>query len=97
MGIPARPRVNCQLLVVLAVSVIVSSVIYAFVLGPEHFNGVPASATYLDFLYYSLTTQASVGYGDISPSTPLARGVVMVQLLVTLVPLVVIFTSRDTP
>lgn len=37
--------------------------------------------TYFDFLYFSLTTQTTVGYGDIHPTTHLSRTFNMIQLL----------------
>lgn len=42
----------------------------------------PLSRT--DGLYFTVTTFATVGYGDISPTTELARVVVMVQMLIGL-------------
>lgn len=50
-----------------------------------HFNGIASGTdSFGTFLYYSLTTQASVGYGDISPRSSLARALVSVQMLGTL-------------
>jgi voltage-gated potassium channel len=43
----------------------------------------PLSRT--DGLYFTVTTFATVGYGDISPSTELARVLVTVQMLVGLI------------
>ena len=38
----------------------------------------------LDGIYFSVTTLATVGYGDITPVTQYARGVGIVQMLVNL-------------
>ena len=40
--------------------------------------------TKLDGIYFSVTTLATVGYGDITPVTEYARGVGIVQMLVNL-------------
>lgn len=49
---------------------------------PGEFSGL---ATRLDALYFSLTTVATVGYGDISAAGQLARLLVSVQLVFNLV------------
>ena len=43
----------------------------------------PLSRT--DGLYFTVTTFATVGYGDISPRTELARGLVTIQMLIGLI------------
>ena len=51
-------------------------------------QSVPASysepLTRLDALYFSVTTFATVGYGDITPVSPLARIVTMLQMMANL-------------
>lgn len=41
--------------------------------------------SYWDFLYFSVITQATVGYGDILPNSTTVRIIVMLQVLVGLV------------
>jgi hypothetical protein len=48
------------------------------------FNHVPPSASLGSFLYFSLVTMATVGYGDITPNSTLARTVVGIEILVGL-------------
>ncbi len=48
----------------------------------QHFSGLSKDATPLDYLYYSITTQTTVGYGDIHPVSPLARSVAVLQMVV---------------
>lgn len=80
-----------SLLILLITSIILFSLLYAYALGPDHFRGMSTQGSYMDYIYFSLTTQTAVGYGDISPQTTVARGVVMLQMLVTLAPLFFIF------
>tara|TARA_B100000902_G_C26523732_1_gene534521 strand:+ start:188 stop:478 length:291 start_codon:yes stop_codon:yes gene_type:complete len=45
----------------------------------EEFNGLNSESTLIDFLYFSLTVQSTVGFGDITPKTKIARLLVMCQ------------------
>jgi hypothetical protein len=48
-----------------------------------HFlNGTRDPATPSDLLYFSVITLATVGYGDITPATEIARAVVVVEALI---------------
>jgi len=40
--------------------------------------------SYLDALYFSLVTLATIGYGDLSPATPLGKAVTMLYVLLGL-------------
>jgi len=44
------------------------------------FYGLGSHSTLLDFLYYSLTTQTTVGTGDIIPTSKIARSMAMLQM-----------------
>jgi hypothetical protein len=51
--------------------------------GPEHFNGITAEKDqtlwqrFQNRLYFSAVTASSIGYGDVSPKSATARGVVI--------------------
>jgi len=50
----------------------------------------PMVWSYWDFLYFSVITQATVGYGDILPNRTAVRMLVCLQTLIALVFLVVV-------
>lgn len=55
-----------------------------------HFKGLHYdTATFLDYLYFSVTTQTTVGYGDIVPNSLFTRIITMVQMLMSYIVLVV--------
>jgi voltage-gated potassium channel len=58
------------------IMVIIFSLIYYFI-DDNNFNNM--GPTYLDNLYFSFITFASIGYGDITPNTPLAKILVIIQ------------------
>lgn len=73
-----------ELLILLEVLLVVFSATY-FTLAkdnPDQFSGLD---TRLDALYFSLTTFATVGFGDIYAKAQLARAMVSVQMLFDLV------------
>ena len=39
----------------------------------KHFKGLGMFPRFFDFLYFSMVTQTTVGYGDIAPASRLAR------------------------
>jgi hypothetical protein len=47
-------------------------------------RGIRGPWTFVDFLYFSVITQASVGYGDILPNSMSVRVLVMAQVLIGL-------------
>ncbi len=49
---------------------------------PHYLNGTGDPATPSDLLYFSVITLATVGYGDITPATEIARAVVVVEALI---------------
>ncbi len=72
-----------HLLLALELVVVIFALVY-FVLAtrsPVEFSGLH---TRLDALYFSLTTVATVGYGDVSAAGQLARLIVSVQLVFNL-------------
>lgn len=60
-------------------------VVYGFIytaLGSDHLNSFGDSP--IDGWYFALTTSSTVGYGDITPKTPLSKLVIMTQQFLTL-------------
>lgn len=51
--------------------------------GTPHFSvhGVPRAISYAESLYFSIVTMATVGYGDITPMTDLARLIAAVEVV----------------
>ena len=47
----------------------------------KHFKGLGGDEPFTDFLYYSMVTQTTVGYGDITPISTHTRILAMVQML----------------
>lgn len=70
LGIAMRAslkKIAVFMMVVLMLVIILGSIMY-LVEGPEHgFNSIPES------IYWAVVTLTTVGYGDISPVTPLGR------------------------
>tara|TARA_Y100000589_G_C26833659_1_gene499052 strand:+ start:55 stop:636 length:582 start_codon:yes stop_codon:yes gene_type:complete len=77
--------------------IIIFAVIY-FIIGQSEnqFNHTRKTLTFLDALYFAVTTQTSVGYGDISPRSTIAKLFVMIQQLSVLIELVAIISGNMT-
>ena len=56
--------------------------------GEEHFVGLGSDATFMDCLYFAMTTSSTVGYGDISPKSQTARFLVMVHQFIVLMEII---------
>ena len=71
-----------------AVSLIASLVIVAFSISyyaiADGTGGFPGIHTKLDAIYFTTVTTATVGYGDITPTTQLARGLVTGHILMNI-------------
>jgi hypothetical protein len=62
------------------------SIFYYFesVIHPGAFNGITETSTkqqFTDLLYYSFVTLSTLGYGDITPLTPIARTLAYIEAL----------------
>ena len=69
-------KIAIFMLVVFTLIVIMGSVMY-LVEGPEHgFSSIPES------IYWAVVTVTTVGYGDISPTTPLGKVIASVMMLI---------------
>lgn len=75
-------------------SVILFAIIYMS-LGHEHFNGLDGDDNLMSYLYYSATTQSTVGYGDITPRTQLARLLSTCQIFGTII-FIVLGISKES-
>ena len=64
---------------------LIFSVIYYVIKSEDNFNGLDEESTFIDCLYFSLTTASSVGYGDISPKSQLAKVFVMFQQICVII------------
>ncbi|MFD0528925.1 potassium channel family protein [Kitasatospora arboriphila] len=72
------------IMVLIAAALIVFATAYlSLARTPGTFNGI--MTTRLDALYFTVITMATVGYGDITPVSQEARGIVMLQILYTLI------------
>jgi hypothetical protein len=54
----------------------------AALLGPPYLNGIGSATDAAGYLYFSVVTITTVGYGDISPGSDAARAVAMAEALV---------------
>lgn len=64
--------------------------VFAFIyylLGNENFNDINHPT---DYLYLSIITQSTVGYGDITPKSGLAKFFVSIQGLTTLIHMILL-------
>ena len=75
--------------------IIMFAVIY-FLIGQSdnQFNHTRKTLTFLDALYFSVTTQTRIGYGDISPRSTIAKIFVMIQQLSVMFEIVAIISEN---
>jgi voltage-gated potassium channel len=87
-GILASPRPLLRASRVIALGVPLLLVLFAatyITVDGQQANAFTEPLSRTDGLYFTVTTFATVGYGDISPQTELARALVTVQMLVGLI------------
>jgi hypothetical protein len=61
--------------------------------GSDSFEGLPASPTLPTFVYFSLVTATTVGYGDIVPKSAIARSLTGLEVIVSLAWTLVVFAA----
>jgi voltage-gated potassium channel Kch len=86
-GILASPRPMLRAVRVIALGLPLLLVLFAatyITVDGQQANAFSEPLSRTDGLYFTVTTFATVGYGDISPQTELARVLVTVQMLVGL-------------
>ncbi|MEO8002518.1 MAG: ion transporter [Arenimonas sp.] len=74
-------RKSCRKILVFIVTILVITVIFGALMyvveGPENgFSSIPTG------MYWAIVTMATVGYGDISPGTPLGRVITAILILI---------------
>ena len=86
-------------LIILVIIHLIINLIFAsiyFMLGHKNFNGLDSNSNFFDYLYFSMTTSSSVGYGDISPNTIISKTFVMIHQMFILINLVsIIYNTSD--
>jgi hypothetical protein len=80
----ARRLTGWHLVLVLEVVLVVFSFIY-FLIADDHPQEFAGMVTRLDALYFSTTTTATVGFGDIHATGQVARGVVTLHMVFNVV------------
>jgi voltage-gated potassium channel Kch len=87
-GILASPRPMLRAIRVIALGLPLLLVLFAaayITVAGQQANAFSEPLSRTDGLYFTVTTFATVGFGDISPQTELARILVTVQMLVGLI------------
>ena len=71
----SRRKISVFLFVVLALAVIIGTLIYAIEGEENGFTSIPVS------IYWAIVTLTTVGYGDLSPKTPLGQALASVVMI----------------
>jgi hypothetical protein len=91
-----RPRISVQEVLAAIEAYIQAALLFAFVyatigrLEADAFFASEAAESIGNFVYFSVVTISTLGYGDLSPATDLGRSVVMIETLFGQVFLVVL-------
>ena len=73
---------------------IIFGLIYYSIRGNNNFKGLDEKSSFIDCLYFSLTTTSTVGYGDISPKSELARLFVILHQITLLSEIVILLANN---
>ncbi len=71
----SRKKISVFLLAVVALVVIIGSFIYVIEGEKNGFTNIPVS------IYWAIVTLTTVGYGDLSPQTPLGKGLAAIVMI----------------
>lgn len=69
------------------VATIVIFTAFTSFLGSDHFHGIEDERfdeRFLNRFYFVMTTLSTVGYGDVSPKSPLAKGISIAMMMTLL-------------
>jgi voltage-gated potassium channel len=69
-------KISIFMLAVLALVIILGSIMYLVENGKNGFNSIP------DSIYWAIVTITTVGYGDISPATPLGKFIASIMMFI---------------
>jgi voltage-gated potassium channel len=69
-------KISIFMLVVLSTVIILGSIMYLVEKGENGFNSIP------DSIYWAIVTITTVGYGDISPVTPLGKFIASIMMFI---------------
>jgi len=78
----STPYLEAGLAVVMMIAMVVVGFASVYFALARHNQEFPDVHTKLDSIYFTVTTLATVGYGDIAPAGQLARAVAMMQMIV---------------
>jgi voltage-gated potassium channel len=68
-------------------------VVYSFISSIDDSAFSMSKLGFIDGLYFSLVTSSTVGYGDITPKSPVTKIVVMSQIIISMAYIVMLFSS----
>jgi voltage-gated potassium channel len=77
----AMPILDAALAVLMMVALLIIGFATMYMALSKHDQEITGIKTKIDAVYYTVTTLATVGYGDITPTGQLARGIATIQMI----------------